>query len=162
MAVSSRAGSQVISFRFCKRRVNVLWDRRTGRTSGISRASVRRHRSIEHAIGRVGRSDRRQHGRGSRRPQINFTVPEAVIQAGRSDLMGDVCDCLIPSQPPKEAIEARRRKANQAVTEDDDHYHTIANPAKGEKLGERGAGPVKPTGYRPGRKIQKRQQGKKR
>jgi hypothetical protein len=89
-------------------------------------------------------------------------VPEAVIQAGRSDLMGDVCDCLIPSQPPKEAIEARRRKANQAVTEDDDHYHTIANPAKGEKPGERGAGPVKPTGYRPGRKTQKRQQGKKR
>jgi hypothetical protein len=62
----------------------------------------------------------------------------------------------------KEAIEARRRKANQAVTEVDDHYHTIANTAKGEKPGERGAGPVKPTGYRPGRKSQKRQQGKKR
>ena len=76
--------------------------------------------------------------------------------------MGDFCDCLIPSQPPKEAIEARRRKANQAVTEDDDDYHTIANPAKGEKPGERGAGPVKPTGYRPGRKTQKRQKGKKR
>jgi hypothetical protein len=110
----------------------------------------------------VGRSDRRQHGRGSPRPQINFTVPKAVIQAGRSDLMGDVCDCLIPSQSPKEAIEARRRKANLAVTEDHDHDHTIANSAKGEKPGERGAGPVKPAGYRPGRKTQKRRQGKKR
>jgi len=32
----------------------------------------------------------------------------------------------------------------------DDHGHTVANPAKGKKPGERGAGPVKPTGYRPG------------
>jgi hypothetical protein len=37
---------------------------------------------------------------------------------------------------------------------------TVANPAKGEKPGERGAVPVKPTGYRPERKTQ--QQRKKR
>ncbi|OWK46959.1 Fe-S OXIDOREDUCTASE [Fimbriiglobus ruber] len=36
-----------------------------------------------------------------------------------------------------------------------DHYHTVANPANGEKAGERGAGPAK-TGYRPGRKTQQR------
>ena len=85
------------------------------------------------------------------RPENWFTVREALIDAGRADLIGNGCDCLIPAQPPKEAIEARRRRANEG-----DHYHTVANPAKGEKPGERGAGPVKPTGYRPGRKTQKR------
>jgi hypothetical protein len=91
------------------------------------------------------------------KPENWFTVREALIQAGRQDLIGNGCDCLIPAQPPKEAIEARRRRAN-----DPDHYHTVANPAKGEQPGERGAGPPKPTGYRPGRKSQKRRHGKKR
>ena len=97
------------------------------------------------------------------KPENWFTVREALIQAGRQDLIGSGCDCLIPANPPKEALEARRRAANRAVNcGDDDHYHTIANPATGEKPGERGAGPPKPTGYRPGRKSQQRRQGKKR
>ncbi len=91
------------------------------------------------------------------KPENYFTVREALIQAGRADLIGG-CDGLIPSDPPKEAIEAKRRQAN-AVGHD--HYHTVANPAKGEKPGERGAEPPK-TGYRPGRNSQQRQQGKKR
>jgi uncharacterized radical SAM protein YgiQ len=96
------------------------------------------------------------------KPENWFTVREALIEAGRQDLIGSGCDCLIPAQPPKEALEARRRAANRAVNDsDDDHYHTVANPARGEKPGERGAGPPKPTGYRPGRKSQKRRQGKK-
>lgn len=91
------------------------------------------------------------------KPENYFTVREALIEAGRADLIGG-CEGLIPAQPPKEAIEARRRAANRAAQggEDNDHYHTVANPAKGEKPGERGAGPVKPTGYRPDRKSQKR------
>lgn len=91
------------------------------------------------------------------KPENYLTVREALLQAGRQDLIGNGCDCLIPANPPKEAIEARRRKANQAG----DHYHTVANPAKGEKPGERGATPLKPTGYRPGRKSRTRRQGKK-
>jgi uncharacterized radical SAM protein YgiQ len=86
------------------------------------------------------------------KPENWFTVREALIQAGRQDLIGSGCDCLIPAQPPKEAIEARRRRAN-----DPDHYHTVANPAKGEPAGERGL-PNK--GYRPGRKSAKRRHGK--
>ena len=83
-------------------------------------------------------------------------------QAGRQDLIGSGCDCLIPSNPPREAIEARRQQANRAAQRGDDHYHTVANPTKGEPAGERGlpnAGKNK--GYRPGRKSQQRQQGKK-
>jgi radical SAM superfamily enzyme YgiQ (UPF0313 family) len=88
------------------------------------------------------------------KPENYFEVREALIQAKRPDLIGG-CDGLIPPHPPKEAIEARRKRANQG-----DHYHTVANPAKGEPPGERGAGPAK-TGYRPGRKTQQRRQGKK-
>src|SRR5262249_33936027 len=90
------------------------------------------------------------------KPENWFTVREALIQAGRPDLIGNGCDCLIPVQPPKEAIEARRRQANRAV--EGDHYHTVANPAKGDKPGERG---LPNQGYRPGRKSAKRRQGKK-
>src|SRR5688572_2299053 len=88
------------------------------------------------------------------KPENYFEVREALLEAGWSDLIGGGCDALIPAQPPKEAIEARRRRANRSVPADgdDDHYHTVANPAKGEKAGERGTGPGKQTGYRPGRK----------
>src|SRR6476469_213765 len=72
------------------------------------------------------------------KPENWFTVREALIQAGRQDLIGSGCDCLIPAQPPKEAIEVRRRQANRGAQGDEDHYHTVANPAKGEKPGERG------------------------
>jgi hypothetical protein len=93
------------------------------------------------------------------RPENWFTVREALLEAGRADLIGG-CEGLIPANPPKEALEKRRREAQRAV--EGDHYHTVANPAKGENPGERGADPPKLTGYRPGRKSQKRQQGKKR
>jgi uncharacterized radical SAM protein YgiQ len=93
------------------------------------------------------------------KPENYFTVREALLQAGRGDLIGSGCDCLIPAQPLREAIEARRRRANQAARGDEvegDHYHTVANPSRGEKPGERGLN----KGYRPGRKSQKRRQGK--
>ena len=88
------------------------------------------------------------------KPENWFTVREALLQAGRQDLIGSGCDCLIPAQPPKEAIEARRPRAKDA-----DHYHSVANPAKGEKPGERGL-PNK--GYRPGRSRARRQDTKRR
>src|SRR5947209_10345899 len=67
------------------------------------------------------------------KPENYFEVREALLQAGRPDLIGSGCDALIPAQPPKEAIEARRRRANDA-----EHYHSVANPAKGDKPGDQG------------------------
>jgi radical SAM superfamily enzyme YgiQ (UPF0313 family) len=84
------------------------------------------------------------------KPQNYFAVREALIKVGRADLIGG-CEGLIPANPPKEALEARRKEANAG-----DHYHTVANPTKGEAPGERGAGPPKPKGYRPQRKSQAR------
>jgi hypothetical protein len=40
------------------------------------------------------------------KPDNYFTVREALIQAGRQDLIESGCDCLIPAQPPKKASEA--------------------------------------------------------
>jgi hypothetical protein len=82
------------------------------------------------------------------KPENYFEVRKALLEAGRGDLIGKGCDALIPAEPPKEAIEARRRRAN-----DGDHYHSVANPAKGEKPGERG---LRNKGYRPGRKSAQR------
>jgi uncharacterized radical SAM protein YgiQ len=47
------------------------------------------------------------------RPENYFEVREALRQAKRTDLIGDGCDCLIPSRPPKEALQKRRQDANQ-------------------------------------------------
>jgi Domain of unknown function (DUF3362) len=89
------------------------------------------------------------------KPENYFMVREALLKAGRGDLIGNGCDSLIPAHPPKAAIEARRRRANEVA--EGDHYHSVANPAKGEPAGERGL-PNK--GYRPGRTSARRQSAK--
>ena len=91
------------------------------------------------------------------KPENYFMVREALLKAGRTDLIGNGCDCLIPSQPPKAAINARRQRANDVA--EGDHYHSIANSAKGEAVGERG---LPNLGYRPGRKTARRQDKKNR
>jgi uncharacterized radical SAM protein YgiQ len=76
------------------------------------------------------------------KPENYFEVRQALEKAGRQDLIGEGCDCLIPSRPPKEALSRRRRKANEDVREHEgDHI-------RGEQ---------KPTsaGYRPGRATAK-------
>jgi hypothetical protein len=80
------------------------------------------------------------------KPENYFMVREALIQAGRQDLIGGGCDCLIPAQPPREALEARRRQADQAARGEYVHQIPTQDPKKG---------------YRPGRKSAKRHLGKK-
>jgi hypothetical protein len=47
------------------------------------------------------------------KPENYFEVRAALQQAGRQDLIGNGCDALIPTKPPREAIERRRKDANQ-------------------------------------------------
>ena len=82
------------------------------------------------------------------KPENYFMVREALLKAGRGDLIGNGCDCLIPAQPPKAALRARMEKANESLGEGM-YVHQIPNPE-----------PTK--GYRPDRKSAKRRQGKKR
>ena len=79
------------------------------------------------------------------KPEDYCEVRKALEQAGHTDLIGPGCDCLIPAQPPKEALRARRQQANEAAR--GDYVHRIP--------GARGAG-RQGRGYRPGRKSARR------
>ncbi len=46
-------------------------------------------------------------------PQNYFTVRRALSEAGRTDLIGRGPDCLIPTHPPKEALQARKEKRDR-------------------------------------------------
>jgi uncharacterized radical SAM protein YgiQ len=48
------------------------------------------------------------------KPENWFEAKRALEAAGRSDLIGEGCDALIPSKPPPEALAARRAKADLA------------------------------------------------
>ena len=65
------------------------------------------------------------------KPENYFEVRKALEQAGREDLIGSGCDCLIPDKPPKEAIIARREDANKRFA--GGYVHAIAKPGKGKK-----------------------------
>jgi uncharacterized radical SAM protein YgiQ len=79
------------------------------------------------------------------KPENYFAVREALTKAGRTDLIGDGCDALIPATPPKQALAARRQDANRTLKAD--YYHAV--PPKKPK-------PATNRGYRPGRKSQTR------
>lgn len=82
------------------------------------------------------------------KPENYFEVRKALLDAGRGDLIGNGCDCLIPAQPPCEALEARRTRANQATR--GEYVHKISNPSDGSRKG-----------YRPGRISGGRRQKRK-
>ena len=102
------------------------------------------------------------------KPENYFEVREALRQAGRSDLIGDGCDCLIPSKPPREAVDRRRQDANQrfrgeyvhrivkpnakskpSVSQDTKSIESQEKKRKGSRKERRNRGTA---GYRPGRK----------
>jgi uncharacterized radical SAM protein YgiQ len=47
------------------------------------------------------------------KPENYFQVRQALLKAGRADLIGSGCDCLIPERPPRAALEARRQDARR-------------------------------------------------
>jgi hypothetical protein len=76
------------------------------------------------------------------KPENYFEVRKALTEAGRADLIGG-CDGLIPAHPPRQALDDRRRRANEAVSAE--YYHQVPRS------------PASKRGYRPGRKSQLRQ-----
>jgi radical SAM superfamily enzyme YgiQ (UPF0313 family) len=74
------------------------------------------------------------------KPENYFEVREALLKAGRKDLIGRGCDALIAAEPPREAIEARRRKAQRELG---DHVHSRDIPKASQ-------------GYRPKRSTWRR------
>ncbi|MDE2292138.1 MAG: YgiQ family radical SAM protein, partial [Elusimicrobia bacterium] len=71
------------------------------------------------------------------KPENYFEVHEALVKAGRRDLIGEGCDALIPRHPPAAALAARRRRAQKDVH---DHVHAEDAPKKGYRPGRSGWG----------------------
>ena len=90
------------------------------------------------------------------KPENYFDVRKALEQAGRQDLIGSGCDCLIPSNPPREALDKRRKEANTRGR--GEYVHTIPNEksADSKATGSKKQSRNKPgKGYRPGRSSAK-------
>ncbi len=81
------------------------------------------------------------------KPENYFEVRQALLQAGRQDLIGSGCDALIPANPPKAALQARISRANREV-EQGKFVHTV-DPAKRNRDQPK-------QGYRPGRNTARR------
>ncbi len=82
------------------------------------------------------------------KPENYFEVRKALQQAGRTELIGNGCDCLIPAQPPRETILRRRRDANRRFQ--GEYVHTIPGGAGKRKKGSKKQSRHKPgAGYRP-------------
>jgi uncharacterized radical SAM protein YgiQ len=65
------------------------------------------------------------------KPENYFAVREAFLKAGRGDLIGSGCDCLIPANPPREAVMARMKEANRSL-EEGRYVHTVEKPGSGQ------------------------------
>jgi uncharacterized radical SAM protein YgiQ len=65
------------------------------------------------------------------KPENYFEVREALQQAKRTDLIGDGCDSLIPSKPPKEALLRRRQDAKDRFP--GNYVHTIPGTGAGSR-----------------------------
>ncbi len=83
------------------------------------------------------------------KPENYFEVRKALLEAGRADLIGSGCDALIPANPPRSALQARRGEANRALAEGR-FVHKI--PGAGDNLPQ----PKATAGYRPERKTARR------
>ncbi len=82
------------------------------------------------------------------KPENYFEVREALQRAKRTDLIGDGCDSLIPSRPPKEALQKRRADANQRFA--GNYVHTPPGTGAGPQRNSDKQSRSRPgKGYRP-------------
>ena len=70
------------------------------------------------------------------RPENWFVVNRALRAAGRRDLIGSGPRCLIPEHPPRKALDARRRDAEEATYVHAEDAGT--RPTVGYRLGRKG------------------------
>ncbi|MBK8095925.1 MAG: YgiQ family radical SAM protein [Planctomycetes bacterium] len=73
------------------------------------------------------------------KPENWFVVRKALLDAGRKDLIGDGPLCLIPANPPKAAVQARRQEARGGRRGDPTFVH-----AKDAGVRSRGGLPCSP------------------
>jgi uncharacterized radical SAM protein YgiQ len=79
------------------------------------------------------------------KPENYFEVRKALLEAKRSDLIGNGCDCLIPATPPQAALGRRRSEATKRFQ--GEYVHSIPG---GQKKGKKKKSRHKPgPGYRP-------------
>jgi hypothetical protein len=88
------------------------------------------------------------------KPENYFEVRRALEQAGRRDLIGGGCDCLIPAHAPKVALERRRKKSEKDLKRRASELAAgkpNATKTKSDRSAEKTG-----SGYRPHRKTAKR------
>ena len=85
------------------------------------------------------------------KPENYFEVRKALEHVGRHDLIGSGCDSLIPDRPPREALNKKRRDANQAFAEQKSGDHIRGLRKTRKKQGGRVSRSQKTVGYRPKR-----------
>lgn len=74
------------------------------------------------------------------KPENYFAVRRALIEAGRRELIGEGCDCLIPSRAPRGAIEARMRRARDEALGESKNRGDHGVPSKERAMVARGQG----------------------
>ncbi len=81
------------------------------------------------------------------KPENYFEVREALEQAGRQDLIGDGCDCMIPAEPTREAVKKRHAASAPRVG----HPATTTDGNKPSRKKKRKSRNKPGAGYRPKR-----------
>lgn len=82
------------------------------------------------------------------KPENYFEVRKALETAGRTDLIGEGCEALIPSMAPKEALRARMERANQRMS--GGYVHQIPETGESKSAGYR---PKRATAFRQERNV---------
>ena len=95
------------------------------------------------------------------KPENYFEVREALEQAGRQDLIGGGCDCLIPDEPTREALKKRHAasapRVGHPATTTDGNKPSRKKQRKSRNTPGAGYRPERPSsGKRPGRSKRKR------